>query len=304
MPARLELRRAEPRRCAAPEKDTGDPHALEITLSRAVLPPRPLFFLLLAACGTPAPPARPGTVVSLLPSWTEIIVDLGAGNRLTGCTDECVPPKDVPRVPWQGPVEPIVRLRPEFVVRQAPRAAGDAFESALRRAGIHVLSLPSETIADVREAIPAIGEALGIDARGYLERFDRDLALAKKKGEGRGEPPTVLLVIGRDPEAIANVHGAGAGTFLDELIRCAGGRNVLEGINEPYPKLRLETIVRLAPQVILDHAGGAEAWGVLTTIPAVRDGRVHAVGDPALLIPGPKLPRSVERLAEMIHGRP
>ncbi len=267
-------------------------------------PPNPLLFLLLTACGAPAPPPRPGTVVSLLPSWTEIIVDLGAGDRIVGCTGACAPTRAVPRVPWQGPVEPIVRLRPEFVIRQAPRAAGDAFEGALRRAGIHVLSLPSETIADVRAAIPAIGDALGIDTREYLARFDKDLADAKKKGEGRGEPPTVLLVIGRDPEVVANVDGAGAGTFLDELIRYAGGRNVLDGIAEPYPKLRLETIVRLAPQVIIDNAGGAEAWGVLTQIPAVRDGRVHAVGDPALLIPGPKLPQSVARLVEMIHGRP
>jgi len=63
----------------------------------------------------------------------------------------------------------------------------------------------------VRAAIPAIGEALGIDTRGYLERFDRDLAAAKRKGEGHGEPPTVLFVVGRDPGGVANVDGAGAG---------------------------------------------------------------------------------------------
>ncbi len=271
-------------------------------------PPRPLFFLILAACGTPAPPGRPGTVVSLLPSWTEVIVELGAADRLVGCTEACEPFRDVARVPWQGSVEAIVRLRPALVVRQAPRAAGDAFEGALRDAGITVLSLPSETIADVRAAIPAIGGVLGIDASEYLARFDRDLAAAKSKGEGRGEPPTVLFVIGRDPGGVANVDGAGAGTFLDELIRCAGGRNALEGIPEPYPKLRLEQIVRLAPQVIIDNVpGGGDAvaaWGALPTIPAVRDRRVFAVSDRALLIPGPKLPQSIERLAEMIHGRP
>jgi len=66
--------------------------------------------------------------------------------------------------------------------------------------------------------------------------------------------------------------------------------------------------VRLAPEVIIDNVPGGEdpleAWSSLPTIPAVRDGRVYAVTDRALLIPGPDLPRSVERLAEMIHGRP
>jgi ABC-type hemin transport system substrate-binding protein len=264
--------------------------------------PEPLLILLLAACGTPAPPARKGAVVSLLPSWTEVIVDLGAKDRLVGCTDACEPLREVVRVPWQGSVEAIVRLRPELVIRQAPRAAGDAFERALAQAGIRVLSLPSETVADVRSAIGAIGEALGIDARAYLERFDRDLAAAKAKGEGHGEPPSVLLVIGRDLDGVANVDAAGKGTFLDELIRCAGGRNAVDA--GPYPKLRLEEIVRLAPEVIIDNAGKAEAWRALPTVPAVRDGRVFAVADHALLIPGPRLPRSVERLAGMIHGRP
>lgn len=265
-------------------------------------PPRPLLFLLLAACGAPAPPARPGAVVSLLPSWTEIIVDLGAKDRLVGCTDACEPGREVPRVPWRGSVEAIVRLRPELVVRQAPRAAGDGFERALRDAGITVLSLPSETVADVRAAIPLIGDALGVDARAYLARFDGDLAAAKAKGEGRGEPPRVLFVFGRDAGGVANVDAAGKGTFLDELIRCAGGRNVVEA--GPYPKLRLEEIVRLAPEVIIDNGGEADAWRALPTIPAVRDRRVFAVTDRALLIPGPRLPRSVERLAGMIHGRP
>jgi ABC-type hemin transport system substrate-binding protein len=237
--------------------------------------------------------------VSLLPSWTEIVVELGAADRLVGCTDACEPGRDVPRVPWQGSVEAIVRLRPELVIRQAK---GDAFESALSAAGIRALALPSETIADVRAAILEIGDALAIDARGYLARFDRDLAAAKAKGEGHGEPPTVLFVVGRDPGGVANVDAAGAGTFLDEMIRAAGGRNALgEG---PYPRLRLETIVRLAPEVIIDNAGDAEAWRALPLVPAVRDGRVFAVADRALLIPGPRVPKSVERLAEMIHGRP
>ena len=263
-------------------------------------PPRPLFLLLAAACGAPDP--QPGTVVSLLPSWTEVIVELNAADRLVGCTEACEPGRDIPRVPWKGGVEAIVRLRPELVIRQAPRAASDGFERALRHAGIRVLSLPSETVADVRLAIGEIGEALGVDASPRIERFDREFAAAKKKGEGRGEPPSVLFVIGRDPGGVANVDGAGKGTFLDELIRCAGGRNVLE--EGPYPKLRLEAIVRLAPQVIIDNAGDAEAWGALPVLPAVRDRRVFAVADKALLIPGPNLPRSIDRLAEMIHGRP
>jgi iron complex transport system substrate-binding protein len=161
----------------------------------------------------------------------------------------------------------------------------------------------------VREAIVRVGGAVGrgAEAARFLAGFDAALERARAAGAGRGAPK-VLFVFGRDAGAVANVDGAGPGTFLDELIRYAGGKNVLAGFDTPYPKVRLETIVRLAPEVIIDNVPEGKdplaAWSGFTTIPAVRDRRVHAVRDRALLIPGPNLPRSVERLAAIIHGRP
>jgi len=264
---------------------------------------------LVAACGGRPPPAPRG-IVSLLPSWTDVIVELGQADRLVGCTEACTPGRDVERVPWRGPqaTEAIVRLRPALVVRQAPRAARDPLQSTLTRAGIEVLSLPSETIADVRDSIVAIALALGMgeSGTGYVRRFDS--ALAGARAEAAGKPrPTVLFVFGRAAGAVAKIDAAGPGCFLDELLRYAGGRNVLEGTG-PYPKVSLEEVVRLKPEVIIDNVPGGtdpfEAWRGFETIPAVRDRRVHAVSDNRLLIPGPHIPRSVARLVEMIHGRP
>jgi ABC-type Fe3+-hydroxamate transport system substrate-binding protein len=265
--------------------------------------------ILVAACGG-RPPKAPEGVVSLLPSWTEVIVELGAADRLVGCTDACAPGRDVPRVPWRGPqaAEAIVRLRPALVVRQAPRAAQDPLHAALQRAGIEVLSLPSETVADVRESIAAVATALGRPASGreYVARFDA--ALAEARAGAAGKPrPRVLFVFGRAAGAVAKIDAAGPGCFLDELIRFAGGRNVLEGTG-PYPKVSLEQVVRLDPEVIIDNVPGGtdpfQAWRVFETVSAVRDRRVYGVSDNRLLIPGPHIPRSVERLVELIHGRP
>lgn len=264
---------------------------------------------LVAACGGRPSPAPQG-VVSLLPSWTEIIVELGAADRLVGCTDACAPGREVERVPWRGPqaLEAILRLRPALVVRQAPRAAQDPLQASLARAGIDVLSLPSETVADVRESIVAIATELGQGGRdgGYLMQFDA--ALAEARAGAAGKPrPSVLFVYGRAAGAVAKIDAAGPGCFLDELIRYAGGRNVLTGTG-PYPKVSLEEVVRLAPEVIIDNVPGGtdpfSAWREFETIPAVRDRRVYAVSDNRLLIPGPRIPQSVARLVELIHGRP
>jgi iron complex transport system substrate-binding protein len=264
--------------------------------------------LLVAACGG-RPPKAPRGVVSLLPSWTEVIVELGAAERLVGCTDACVPGREVPRVPWRGPqaLEAIVRLRPALVVRQAPRAARDPLQAALEDAGVEVLALPSETIADVRDSLVAIALALGKGDAGaaYLRRFDAELEEACARAAGRPRP-TVLFVFGRAAGAVAKIDAAGPGCFLDELIRHAGGRNVVAGTG-PYPKVTLEQVVRLRPEVIIDNVPGGtdpyEAWRGFETVPAVRERRVYAVSDNRLLIPGPHIPRSVARLVEMIHGR-
>jgi ABC-type Fe3+-hydroxamate transport system substrate-binding protein len=83
---------------------------------------------------------------------------------------------------------------------------------------------------------------------------------------------------------------------------------VLGDLAAPYPTVNLETVVRRKPEVIIDNLPPEEdfrsAWARLDTVPAVRHGRVHAVRDPDLLIPGPRLPEAVARLVEMIHGGP
>jgi len=270
-----------------------------------------LFLALLVACGSKAP-AQGGRVVSLLPSFTEIVKELGAADRLVACTELGRPGRKLERVPWQdtSAAESILRLHPDLVIRQQPRKQADPLRDALVAAGVEVISLPSETVEDVRQAILRIGEALGVSgrARRRLARFDTELARAKASGT-RGERPTVLFVIGRDRGAAAGIRAAGPGSFLDELIRYAGGRNVLGASYPPYAMVRLERVVRLAPEVIIDNLPAEPdprtAWQALRKqVPAVRDGRVYAVNDNRLLIPGPGLPRAVARLAKMIHGRP
>ncbi len=275
---------------------------------------RGLWIFLLVGCGAPEapqPPAEARRIVSLLPSFTEILVELGAADRLVGCTEHCRPDREVTRVPWQGAgaAEAILRTRPDLVLRQEVRTETDPVLAALARSGIYVLTVPSETIADVKSGILRIGGAVGKrdEAMRFVETFNADLLRARAGALGK-DTPKVLFVFGRDQGAVANVTAAGPGSFLDELIRFAGGRNILEDLDSPYPAISLELIVRRGPQVIIDNVPGKSdpltAWraSVLAGVPAVRDRRVFAVHDPGLLIPGPRLPAAVRRMVEMIHG--
>jgi ABC-type Fe3+-hydroxamate transport system substrate-binding protein len=111
----------------------------------------------------------------------------------------------------------------------------------------------------------------------------------------------VLVVVGHSPLVVV-----GGGTLQDELIALAGGVNVAADAGDVWPTISLEVVVARAPEVIVDAAMGSEAGGRalfagLTTVPAVRDGRVLRLADDALLRAGPRVGEAARALATAIH---
>jgi len=266
-----------------------------------------LFLLLLTACAEPpAPPeGPPRRIVSLLPAWTEVIVALGAGDRLVACSEYGEPGRALPRVDWRDPraSETIARLDPDLVLRQQTRADTDPFGQALDAVGVRVRAFPSETIADVRAAIFAIGLELGRgeEARTLLGEFDRELE-SVRASVADGEKPRVLFIYNRSAGVIAHVGAAGPGSFIDELIVLAGGRNALADAERPYVSLDLERLLRLEPDIVIDNLPSEEdpaaVWAKLEKMKAP----VRFVRENRMLIPGPRLPQAARALAELIHG--
>jgi iron complex transport system substrate-binding protein len=268
---------------------------------------RGLLLLILVGCAKQPEPAAgpPRRVVSLLPAWTEIILALGAGDRIVACSEYGEPGRDVPRVDWRDPraAETIARLDPDLVLRQRSRAETDPFGSALNAVGVRVRALPSETIEDVRAAITVIGVELGRgeEATALLARFDAELN-AVRAAVQPGRKPRVLFIYNRSAGVIAQVGAAGPGSFIDELITLVGGENALADAQQPYVNLDLERLLRLEPDVVIDNLPGeddpAAVWAKLEGLTAP----VRFVRENRMLIPGPRLPGAARALAELIHG--
>jgi iron complex transport system substrate-binding protein len=123
----------------------------------------------------------------------------------------------------------------------------------------------------------------------------------------------VVLVTSRDAGALSRISAVGPGGFLHDLIEVAGGRNVFADLPRTYAVVSKEAILERAPEVVIELHGesadlaakGREArelWSGLWTLPAVRQGRVHVIEATYALIPGPRVVRLAERLAEILHG--
>lgn len=240
-------------------------------------------------------------VVSLNPSLTAILLDLGARAVLVGVDDFSArqhPSLDgLPRVGglYDPSLEAVTALRPDLVVL-VQGVDQRAFGERLTALGIPVLVLDPKSYDDVLGTIETLGARVGRAAEAHAKvvalRRARDDAAQATLGRPR---PRTVLVLQREPLFVA-----GAGTFLDDMLRAAGGDNIAAALPGLYPRASLEWLVSAKPEVVLDAAAdrtaAAEFWSRWPSLPAVRDGRVVPLDASVVTLPGPRLDEALRLL--------
>lgn len=251
-------------------------------------------------------PEDPRRIVSLGRSLTEIVVALGARDRIVGATIYCQGIEEsVPRVGsfLQPDFEAIVRLDPEVVLAVESRGQVPLFEG-LARYDIPVERLPNDSIEDLNRTVRRLGELLGAQPRAaeICARVDASLA----GGAVPADAPRVLFVVDHRP-----MYAAGPKSFVDRMIVAAGARNVLANESEAWIPLEMEDVIRLAPDVIVDVTltRGADdpdyrnppsgPWaGFSEHLPAVA--RNKLVSFPQVHV-GVQIPDWIETLSELLE---
>lgn len=260
--------------------------------------------------GRERPEASPALrrVVCLAPSVAEIACALGRAERLVGTTLYSDFPAEAARLPRIGPytdpdVERIVALRPDVCLGVSGMTPPSCV-ARLRGLGVRVEMLDTADLGAVLRSIAAVGELLGAGEQALAATADmrRRMDAVAEAVAGAPYRPTVLYQIGREP-----LYSAGGGTFLDELIRLAGGRNVCAAM-PGYPRLSMEQAVALRPEVILIPTMGRDAfdqaqarWASWPEVPAVASGRLYLLDSDLFDRPGPRLVLGLEEMARLLH---
>ena len=247
-------------------------------------------------------------IVSLSPSTTEALFAVGAGAQLVGRSRYCDYPPEVLRLPQVGgyvdpSFEAILALRPDLVVG-ARGPAGSAIADRLAQKGIATFFPETESFTAIDAMLRALGERTGHASDGAAAAAALDARVAKVEAAVAGSPKTrVLLVFGLAPLSVA-----GPQSFAEELIRRAGGINVVtEG--GAYPTIGVEHVLRLDPDVVVYAAmmeeraserigKGAPGWD---KVRAVESGRLVSITDETLLRPGPRIDHGLALLARALH---
>ena len=243
-------------------------------------------------------------VVSLNPAATEVIFAIGAQSRLVGRSQWDEFPAEAKTVPSLGNgirpnVEAVLQARPTLVILYATaenRAAADAFT----RAGVRVISLRVDHIAQFVSMTRRLGVVLGAveGATTVTDSVQRTLD-AVRSATKDATPRAVAWPLWKQPVMVV-----GAGSYLDELLAIAGGRNVFHDMEAPSPVVSVEEIARRNPEAIVASAATAAElrespqW---TAVRAVRDSQ-WILHDPALTgRPSVVLGMAAVSLARALH---
>ena len=270
------------------------------------------FLILLLAALTALAQQR---IVSTSPAITETLFALGAGDRVVAVSEYCHFPVEATKRTKIGSylrpnVETIIRLKPDLVIIE--RLPGNALEQ-LRIGNVRVVQVIYGDVAANLRAIGEIAAATGRIEAGRVEtaRIGEALRQVESGASGRSRR-TVLFIVGRTPGRLDGMVAVGKGSYLNELIAMAGGRNIMADSVVAYPKLSLEGVVRLRPDLIVDMGDMADTVGVteehkrsvekLWKIRHDISSRVTAVASDIFVVPGPRMAEAAREFFRLIHG--
>lgn len=249
----------------------------------------------------------PQRIVSLSPATTEILFVLDQGDKVAGVTNQCDYPEGALAKPkvgdyWDPSVEQLVGLEPDLVLTEAYKPG---LVSELEGVGLTVAVIQPRDIDGILHDILVIGQITGTEerAQALVASMEERMQVVASKVENVSRPGVFY-----EGDCSYGIWTAGSGTFQDELITLAGGRNV-GAIKEGYYEISSEVLIWTNDAIDLivwgdmggvspDDIEGVLPWNGLTT---VQTGKVYVVDPDIVNRPGPRIVDCLEEFARVIH---
>jgi iron complex transport system substrate-binding protein len=244
----------------------------------------------------------PQRIVSLLPSLTETVCELGQCQRLVGVDRYSNFPAQVRALPQVGGgidpnIEAIVALKPDVVLLATSSRAAARLQSL----GVTVVALEPKSHADMQRVLEQIGRVLGVpDAQRVWRGIDAAVTAVAQSLPDKVKKARVYFEVNSGP------YAASESSFIGETLTRLGVKNIVPGKLGPFPKLNPEFVVRANPDVIMVGDSNATemarrpGWAAM---PAVRAQRVCAFS-PAqsdmLVRPGPRMADGARLMAQCL----
>jgi iron complex transport system substrate-binding protein len=246
--------------------------------------------------------ASPRRIVTLLPSLTETVCELGECRRLVGVDRYSNFPATVQSLPKVGGgidpnIEAVVALRPDVVLAATSSRGVERLEAL----GLKVLALEPRSSADAQRVMGKLGQLLEVpDAQRIWRAIDAGVAAAAQSIPPSARKTRVYFEVSRGP------YAAGPSSFLGEMLQRLGVRNIVGPELGPFPRINPEFVVRADPDLIM--IGERNALGLAQRpgwagMRALREQRlcIFSEAESDILVrPGPRMAEAARLLARCI----
>ncbi len=193
-------------------------------------------------------PARPQRIVSLVPSQTELLADLGLEREVVGITKFCVHPdrwfRGKTRVGGTKTVhiEKVAALKPDLILANKEENVREQIEALERIAPVWVSDI--QTLDEALEMIRRVGALCGkpVEANSIAQTVHQNFSSLRLRASA---VQSVAYGIWRDPWM-----WAGGDTFISDVLNRIGWKNILQA-HPRYPNIGLEALAALKPATIL-----------------------------------------------------
>lgn len=253
-------------------------------------------------------------IVSLAPSSTEILYAIDAGRQVVARDTFSDYPEEAKTIPDIGGgfgelnSEAIIAQKPDLVLASSLTPPEQI--KALESLGLTVFAIANPNdFSGLFQNLRAVAKltAHEAEAETLVDELDARIKAVEEKVKNTHEKPLVFYELdGTDPNA---PWTPGPGSFVDNLIRMAGGENLGSGMSSEWAQISIEELVSKDPEIILI---GDATWGGVTlddvrnragweSLKAIQEGRMFVFDDNLVSRPGPRLVDGLEAMAKLLH---
>ena len=247
----------------------------------------------------------PRRIVSLQPSATVTLRDLGQLDRLVACTKYCVDVcseagtgRHIVDDSWTAHADEIAATRPDLVIASVPYQEKSVAE--ILKAGIRFLGLAPHTLEDIYTDIATIAAVVGVPDRGteVVARMQGEIEAVRARTRHLPRPRVFCEEWGK-PIIVSQI-------WVKELVESAGGtfigdpgrQQTPEDVSQADPDVLIAAWCGAGDRVPLEKVMRDRGWNQLR---ALEQRRIYCIRDEFLNTPASTLVSGLYALAGAIH---
>ncbi|WP_182713025.1 ABC transporter substrate-binding protein [Staphylococcus haemolyticus] len=254
-------------------------------------------------------------IVSLMPSNTEILYELGLGKDVVGVSTVDDYPKDVKKGKEQFDTmnlnkEALLKVKPDLILaHESQKGTSKKVLDSLEKNGVKVVYVKdAQSLDQTYETFKQIGKVTGREheANELVDETKHNVEKVIKSVPRHHRSQSVFMEVSSKPE----IYTASKHTFFDDMLVQLDAKNSFSNI-EGWKPVDKESIIKKNPDILISTEGLSKSdyYKVIKKrdgfrqIKAVKNGRIETVDGDEISRPGPRIDEGLKQLRDAIYKR-